>query len=331
MKTICVTGVAGFLGSHVAQHLIENKHHVIGIDDLSGGSLENVPKGVSFIRGDVCDPETVAHALSVAQVDIVVHCAAFASENLSHNCRMHTYRSIVMGTGNVVNACVNKGVRCLINMSSIAVYGHQPPPFKETDTPLPADPYGAAKACSETDLKAAYHNFGLHYVIFRPHNIIGTRQSLADSTRNVASIFIRQALAGQPLTIFGDGLQTRAFSPVSYVSKVIAASVDRENSWNHIYNLGGDVVMTVNDLADTLESVLGRKLYREYLPERLEAKHAHSEHSRVQHYFGDIPHEQTIAQCLEGMVEEARKRPLPPIKPLPPIEIQKNLNPAWTR
>ncbi len=211
MKVI-VTGIAGFLGSHIAQHLLQDGHTVVGVDSLEGGTEENVPNGARFVEADICDAPAMARLFYHFQPDAVIHCAAFASENLSHNCRLHTHRSIVMGSASLINASVNHDVKVFVSMSSIAVYGRAIPPFKESDPCHPIDPYGSAKLCMEYDLKAAHDFHGLNYIIFRPHNIIGVRQSLADSTRNVASIFIRQALQEKPLTVFGDGFQTRCFS-----------------------------------------------------------------------------------------------------------------------
>ncbi len=337
---ILISGIAGFLGSHIADALDGAGHSVTGIDDMSGGRSENIQvmhdktfgaKTPMFGVMDVCNESAVESAFNIWKPDAIVHCAAFASENLSHNCRLHTYRSIVQGSATLVNAAVNHGVKLFISMSSIAVYGNQPPPFRELDSPSPADPYGAAKLCSEYDLKAAHEHFGLNYAIFRPHNVIGTRQSLADSTRNVASIFIRQALSGKPLTIFGDGEQTRAFSPVSHVAAVIAACVDRPATWNATYNVGGNEVMQVNWLAEAVSRLCGVEHRVEHLPERKEAKHAHSLHVRVRRAFQDIETHETVENCLKDMIAEARKNPLPEVKPLPRIEIAKNLNPAWTR
>lgn len=332
MKTVLVTGIAGFLGSWVAQHLIANGHRVVGIDDLSGGNKKNIPQGTDqWINRDVTDDVTLEIAFLLCKIDAVVHCAAFASENLSHHCRTHAYKSVVLGTANVVNACVNHGVELLVNMSSIAVYGSQLTPFLETTPLLPEDPYGAAKACAETDIRAARDHFGLNYVTFRPHNLIGTRQNMADSTRNVASIFIRQALSGQPLTIFGDGTQTRAWSPVNSVAQVIAACVDRPETWNKSYNIGGEQVMTVNQLADIIQALTGSIAGVHHLPDRNEVKHAISDHSYVQKAFPDLYREpESIRGVLTEMIAEARKAPLKPLQTLPPIEINKNLPSVWT-
>lgn len=332
MKTILVTGIGGFLGSHCAEHLLRAGHRVIGLDDLSGGTISNIPPGVIFYKGDICDEAAVNRLFAHHKIDAIVHCAAFASENLSHNCRLHTYRSIVMGSATLVNAAVNHGVELFVNMSSIAVYGPWNPPFSEQDTPMRSrDPYGSAKGCVEHDMIAAEEMFGLKTVTFRPHNIIGTRQSLADSTRNVASIFIRQALTGKPLTIFGSGTQTRAWSPVSHVAKIIAACVDRPDTWSNTYNIGGEQVITVFDLANIVCELAEVPPDFQFLPERNEAKHAHSRHERVQKAFPDMAHgEESIPHCIADMIVEARSRPLPPVQALPRIEINSKLNPAWT-
>lgn len=329
---VLVTGVAGFLGSHVAEQLIKNGCEVIGIDNLCGGYAENIPEDVTWFQIDITDEAAVGRLFGHVKFDAIVHCAAFAAENLSHNCRVHAYRSVVIGSAILVNAAVNHGVGVFVSMSSIAVYGSNPPPFRESTILRPCDPYGAAKACMEADLQAAHKQFGLNYVIFRPHNIIGVRQSLADSTRNVASIFIRQAITGKPLTIFGDGEQTRAFSPVGRVARIIAASVSRRETWNCIYNVGGDDVMTVNELAHMVIDKAQKTFHVLKLPARNEVKHAHSDHAMVREAFPDLAaYGASIEETIAEMVEEVRGKPLNDIRPLPHIEIEKNLPEVWTK
>ncbi len=329
---ILLTGCAGFVGSHLSERLLANGHNVIGLDDLSGGLRENLAPGVQFYQGDICDEGLVEHIFKRRGVDAVAHAAAFASENLSPNCGLFTANSIVMGTQTLINAAVNHGASIFVNLSSIAVYGEQEPPFTEDTYPQPCDNYGACKLAAEHLLRSAKRHFGLNSVTFRPHNVLGRNQSLADSTRNVASIFIRQALSGQPLTIFGDGEQTRAFSPVSQVAAIIAESVDDSSTWNQTYNVGGDTPYTVNWLASMVHLLSETTTGRKYLPARNESKHAHSSHEKVKRAFPSASLKgEDIGECLKGMIEEARKRPLPAIKPLPRIEIQQNLNPAWTK
>jgi len=332
MKTILVTGGAGMIGSWISKQLIDNGHRVVVIDDLSGGVESNVPEGARFICMDICDAPAINRLFSHIHFSAVVHCAAFASENLSHNCRVYTFNSIVIGSSVLINAAINHGIEVFVNLSSIAEYGAQVPPFLEDDIPLPCEPYGIAKNAVSMDLKSAHEFFGLNYITFRPHNVIGRRQNYADSSRNVAAIFIRQALEGKSLTIYGDGFQTRAFSPVSQVARVIAHSIDAPDTWNTAYNIGGDRVMTVLELANIVRELTGSQLPHYFLPERKEAKHAHSNHEKVKKAFwGFCDERETVEECLRDMIDEARSQTLRPIQSLPPIEIQKKLNPAWIK
>lgn len=333
MKTVLVTGIAGFVGSHVAEHLLKAGHGVIGIDNFSGGVESNIPEGATCWKGDIRDKSFVYHVFDKGSFDAVIHAAAFASEGLSHHVRNYTYDSIIMGSSNLVNACVNYGIPLMVSLSSIAVYGEQRPPFTEAMAPRPIDPYGAAKQCMETDLRAASRHFeGFNAIVFRPHNIIGVRQNLQDSTRNVASIFIRQALLGKPLTIFGSGLQTRAWSPVGQVAAVIAASIEDSDrgSHNEIFNIGGEHVMSVLTLAKMVHEAVGVNTGIVHLPARDEVEHAYSDQTKVrQHFPTHFVKSQSIQECLAEMVHEARTRNLETILPLPPIEIAQNLPAVW--
>lgn len=322
MKTVLVTGGAGFVGAWVAEHLLKNGHRVVILDNLSGGEERNVPDGANFIFGDITDEAGVERLFAHIKFHAIVHAAAFASENLSNRVGLHTHRSIVVGTQILLNAAVNHGVAVFVNLSSIAVYGHQIPPFVETASPAPADLYGAAKACAEYSVKAMREHFDLNYVTFRPHNLIGRKQSLADSTRNVASIFVRQALTGKSFTIFGDGSQTRAFSPVGKVAAIIAASVDRPDTWNSTFNVGGDRVMSVMRLAYVVAEKAGVDVAVDLLPARIEVAHAHSFHAAAKKAFPDLAAlPESIDETITEMIDEARRSSLPPIKPIPRIEI----------
>lgn len=333
MKKVLVTGIAGFLGSHVAEHLLKAGHTVYGIDNFSGGFESNIPEAATCWKGDICDKSFVYHVFDDGCFDAVIHCAAFASEGLSHHVRRHTYESIVLGSTNLVNACVNYGVPLMVSMSSIAVYGEQKPPFNENLTPQPIDPYGAAKHCMETDLRAASRHFpGFNVIVFRPHNIIGVRQNLHDSTRNVASIFIRQALLGKPLTIFGSGLQTRAWSPVGQVAATIAQSIEdvARPAHNEIFNIGGSQVMSVLSLAKLVHNAVGVDTGLTMLPSRDEVEHAYSDQAKVCEFFPKhVNQYQSIENCLAEMVREARQQSVSELQALPPIEIAQNLPVIW--
>ena len=142
----------------------------------------------------------------------VYHLAAYAAEGLSHFIRRFNYQNNLIGSVNLINASVNHDVECFVFTSSIAVYGPNQVPMHEELVPAPEDPYGVAKLAVEQDLRACHAQFGLPYVIFRPHNVYGERQNIGDRYRNVIGIFMNQIMRGEPMTIFGDGRQTRAFT-----------------------------------------------------------------------------------------------------------------------
>lgn len=316
------------LGSHVAESCLDNGHRVVGMDNLSGGVLSNLPeRDHRFIEGDICNKERLDRIFGTYKPQYVIHCAAYAAENLSHNVRAFTYQNNLVGTANMVSMSVKYDVECFVNLSSIAVYGHAKPPFYEESVPTPADPYGVAKYATEMDLAAAREFFGLNFVNFRPHNVIGTRQNMADATRNVAAIFIRQALEGKPLTVFGDGMQTRGFSPVSEVARIIASSVTRPDCYGHSFNVGSSHPITVLDLAKIILRLTGSQSEITFLPARQETVNAEACHSKVELYFK--PQNPGLEHTLCEMIEEAKSKPMRPIMAMPELETDKNLPDVW--
>lgn len=188
-----MTGGAGFIGSHVADALIARGHDVVVLDDLSGGVEANVPKGATFVPASVTDTAAIDALFGRRSFDYVFHLAAYAAEGLSHFIKRFNYTNNVIGSVNLINASVNTGVKGFVFTSSIAVYGANPsPPMTEETTPQPDDSYGIAKLAVEQELKASRAMFGLDYVIFRPHNVYGPRQNVADRYRNVIGIFMNQ-------------------------------------------------------------------------------------------------------------------------------------------
>src|SRR5439155_712575 len=181
--------------------------------------------------------------------DYVYHLAAYAAEGLSHFIRNFNYTNNVVGSANLINESVKTDVKCFVFTSSIAVYGELKPPMREDMTPRPVDPYGIAKYAIELDLRAAHEMFGLNYVIFRPHNVYGEHQNIGDKYRNVIGIFMNQIMQDKPLTVFGDGTQTRAFSYIDDVAIPIARSVSIPEAYNQVFNVGGDTPYTVTELA----------------------------------------------------------------------------------
>ncbi|MDQ3630605.1 MAG: NAD-dependent epimerase/dehydratase family protein, partial [Actinomycetota bacterium] len=192
-----VTGAAGFIGSHVADECLNLGMEVVATDDLSGGYLENVPEGATWVQGDLREAEFVASLWEAGRFDVVYHLGAYAAEGLSHFIRAFNYRTNLEASVNLVNQAVLHDAQRFVFTSSIAVYGRGQVPMTEEMVPRPEDPYGVSKYAVELDLAAAHDMFGLEYTIFRPHNVYGERQNIADRYRNVIGIFMNAVLRGE--------------------------------------------------------------------------------------------------------------------------------------
>ncbi|MGA7990088.1 MAG: NAD-dependent epimerase/dehydratase family protein [Thermoanaerobaculia bacterium] len=325
-----ITGGAGFIGSHVARHCLTFGHDVTVLDDLSGGFGDQVPDGSRFVEGSVTDVPLVTHLFNEGRFDYVYHLAAYAAEGLSHFIRRFNYTNNVVGSVNLVNEAVKHDVKCFVFTSSIAVYGANQLPMGEDLTPQPEDPYGIGKYAVELDLKAAHEMFGLDYVIFRPHNVYGENQNIGDRYRNVIGIFMNQIMLGRPMTIFGDGTQTRAFSHIDDVAPLVARSVDLPAARNEIFNVGADRPYSVKDLATVVAKAFGVEPRIEFLEARREVLHAFSDHAKANGVFGSggaVNLEEGIAR----MAAWARKVGARASKEFGAIEIERNLPAGWTK
>jgi UDP-glucose 4-epimerase len=290
------------MGAHVAEDLLESGHEVIVLDDLSGGFEENVPAGADFVQGSILDHELLDRLFDWHRFDYVFHLAAYAAEGLSHFIKRFNYTNNLVGTANLINASVNYGVKHFVFTSSIAVYGAGQAPMTEDMLPEPEDPYGIAKLACEQELRATHRMFGLNYTIFRPHNVYGERQNIGDRYRNVVGIFMNQIMQGEPMTIFGDGEQQRAFTHISDVAPLIAESVEVPGALNEIFNVGADQPCTVNQLARTVAAAMGVECRVVHLEPRKEVKIAFSDHNKAQHVFGrrsKVPLEEGIARMAD--------------------------------
>ncbi len=257
MTKVCVTGIAGFLGSHLADNLLALGYEVRGVDNLLGGYRENVSPEIDFHAIDSRDFEKMKQLLQ--GVDVVYHCAAAPHEGLSvfspNIITEHTYNSTVATT----SAAIVAGSRRIVFCSSMARYGAQPVlPFREDMEPRPRDPYGVAKYAAELTIKLLAEAHGLEYVIAVPHNIIGPRQKYDDPFRNVASIMINLMLHGRQPIIYGDGMQKRAFSFIADVIQPLIKMGLEAQVVGEIINIGPDEeFITINELAERIARIIG--------------------------------------------------------------------------
>lgn len=327
--TVLVTGVAGFIGAHVAEHCRKLGMEVVGLDDLSGGFLENVPEGVNFIKGSITDHDLISRLFAEHHFQHVYHLAAYAAEGLSHFIRRFNYETNLVGSVNLINESVKHEVKCFVFTSSIAVYGAGQTPMTESLTPEPEDPYGVSKYAVELDLRAALRMFGLPHIIFRPHNVYGERQNIADRYRNVIGIFMNQVMQGQPMSIFGDGTQTRAFSHIDDIAPIIAHSPLVSAAHNQVFNIGADVPYSVLELAGEISRAFGVERKVVHLPARNEVVHAFSNHDKAARAFG-VKAGVTLRDGINRMALWAKQRgPTPPTL-FKNIEVRKNLPPSWS-
>jgi UDP-glucose 4-epimerase len=328
METVLVTGGAGFLGSHVADALLERGYRVAVLDDLSGGFKENVPDGAKFVQGSVTDAKFVNALFSYIHFDHVFHFAAYAAEGLSHFIKKFNYENNLIGSVNLINASVNTGVKTFVFASSIAVYGAGPLPMVETQVPKPEDSYGISKLAVEMELRASQKMFGLDYVIFRLCNVYGPRQNIGDKYRNVVGIFMNQILQGQPMTIFGDGLQRRAFTYVGDVSPIIAESIENPHAKNEIFNMGADHHLNVYELAYFISQAMGTEVDIKFLDARNEVHTAYLDNSKAKNLLGF----NAITPLTVGILKTAawvKKHGARKSAEFQNIEIRKNLPLSW--
>jgi UDP-glucose 4-epimerase len=324
-----VTGAAGFIGSHVADGCLALGMDVVATDDLSGGFIENVPERATWIQGDLRNPDFVASLWEHGPYDYVYHLGAYAAEGLSHFVRRFNYDTNLLASINLTNQAILQRTQRFVFASSIAVYGAGQTPMTEELTPQPEDPYGISKYAIELDLKAAHEMFGLGYTVFRPHNVYGERQNVADRYRNVIGIFMNAVLHGEPLPVFGDGQQTRAFSHIDDVAPLIARAPLLDAAHNEVFNVGADTPYTILELASEIARAFDVEVEVEHLPARNEVVHAFSDHDKARRIFGqrDPIDLRTGIERMAAWVQ--REGPKPAIDFPGRIEITEKLPPSW--
>jgi UDP-glucose 4-epimerase len=327
-ERVLVTGGAGFIGSHVIDEAVNLGFETVALDDLSGGFRENVNAKAEFIEGSINDEALVKRLFEKYKFTYVYHLAAYAAEGLSHFIKKFNYENNLIGSVNLINASVNNGVKCFVFTSSIAVYGKGQLPMTEEMTPRPEDSYGIAKFAVEQELKATKELFGLDYIIFRPHNVYGERQNIGDKYRNVIGIFMNQIMQGKPLSIFGDGEQSRAFSYIGDVAPIIGRAPLVEKAYNQVFNIGADVPYSVNKLTEVVAMAMGVKPDVKHFPARNEVLHAYSDHTKTKEFF-NYQAKTGLDEGIQKMAEWAKNAGSRESKEFGNIEIRKNLPRAW--
>ena len=327
---ILITGVAGLLGSRLADWILENDPDVtvIGIDNLSGGYVENINSSIKFYKLDLIR-DSISDLFQKYDIDYVFHFAAYAAEGLSPFIRGFNYDNNLKSTARIVNQCIKHDVKRLIFTSTMAVYGHgENQAFDEKQTPCPIDPYGVAKYACEMDIKIAGEQHGLDWCIIRPHNVYGAKQNIWDKYRNVLGIWMYQHLSGKPMTIFGSGNQTRAFSYIDdSLEPLWNAAIDPRAS-KQIINLGGIHSISILEANNILKNVIGCPENTVFFEERHEVMHAVSTYQKSIDILG-FKHETDLEDGLTKMWEWAKVQPMRNQFIWPSFELDKGLYSFW--
>ena len=328
-KTVLITGVAGLIGSRLADWIIENKpeYKVIGIDDLSGGSKSNVNPKVEFWHMNLIE-HPIGAIFEANEVDYVYHFAAYAAEGLSPFIRTYNYDNNLKATAAIVNQCIKHDIKRLVFTSTMAVYGHgYGGIFNEDQQQAPIDPYGVAKYACEMDIKIAGEQHGLDWCIIRPHNVYGRNQNIWDKYRNVLGIWMFQNLTGENLSIFGDGLQTRAFSYIDDSLEPLWNAAVKEEASKQIINLGGIKDYTIKEAAETLIDVMGSGSIVHY-EQRHEVKHCVPTYQKSIDILG-FEHKTDLKEGLTKMWEWAKEQPMKERFVWPSYELDKGIYSYW--
>ncbi len=329
---VLVTGCAGLIGSQFCKWLMEQRPYVfiVGIDDLSGGIRSNIPKEspcFTFLKADLCDKIDQERIAQQFPFDYIFHFAAYAAECLSPFIRQYNYMSNVLCTAFLINCAIKHRTKRFVFTSSMAVYGRGQAPFDESDTPNPIDPYGVAKYACEMDLAIAAEQHNLEYCIIRPHNVYGPHQNIWDPYRNVLGIWMYKSLYNEPLTIYGDGCQTRAFSYIDDILPCLWNAATFDKAKNQIVNLGGTKSYSLNEAQKILSKIVENENCN-YLEPRHEVKHSFCKYEKsidILHYQETVG----LEEGLQRMWDWVKQQPERQRKFWPNYELDINVYSYW--
>ena len=328
---ILVTGVAGFLGSHLSEQLSRLGHKVVGIDNMIGGYEDNIPKEVEFHNIDCCDFEKIKAIMKGVQ--IVYHCAATAHEGLSVFSPYEITKNNYLASVSIFSAAVNEKVKRIIFCSSMARYGSQKYPFTETMKPKPVDPYAISKVAAEEVLINLCELNKIEWVIAVPHNIIGPRQKYDDPFRNVVSIMINRMMQGKAPIIYGDGEQTRCFSYIDDCLSCLIPMLDEKKLNKQIINIGPDEeFVTINKVAELCSNVTGINLPPIYKKDRpQEVKHAICSADKARQLL-NYKTKVSLKEGIQRTFDYIKKRGVKPFEYHINLEINNDLTPdTWKK
>lgn len=251
---ILVTGAAGFMGSHLVDFLLAQRHQVFGVDDLSGGYLENVNPKSTFYKLDLRQSSKTINLIKKLKPRLIFHLAADATVGRSQFTPLSATERNYLASLNVLIGCIKAGTKKVVITSSMSVYGDQKPPFTEDMPTAPVDIYGIAKTATEEATRVLSQVYGFDYTIIRPHNVYGPRQNMADPYRNVVAIFINCLMQNKNFYIYGDGYGKRSFSYIDDVTPYIAKAGIITKANGQIINIGPKKEYTINKLAQIVLS-----------------------------------------------------------------------------
>lgn len=313
MARVFITGVAGFLGSHLADRMLEQGHEVVGCDNLIGGYLDNVSPKVEFYQYDCIYLNSMIKIMK--DVDVVYHAAATAYEGLSVFSPYTMTKNIFQISSSVITAAIVNNIKRFVFCSSMARYGENRVPFTEDMEPKPIDPYGISKVATENLLRNLAETHGMDYVIAVPHNIIGPRQKYDDPYRNVAAIFINMMLQGKQPIIYGDGEQKRCFSFIKDCVDPLEKIAFQENVSKEVINIGPDEeFITINQLAKAIAELIDFDLKPIHVPDRpQEVRLATCSADKARKLLG-YKTTYTLKQGLQEMIDWIKERGPKPFK-----------------
>jgi len=333
---VFITGVAGFLGSHLADNFTKEGHHVMGADSLIGGDMNNVSRGSVLLTFDCRNLETLTRVMQEFKPDVVYHTACYPHEGLSVFSPTEISDSVFRTSVAVMTASINSGVKRVVNMSSMARYGDRfTPPFHEWHVTGPVDPYGMAKVAAENVMRLLAKVHNIEFINTIPHNLVGKNQKYDDPYRNVVSIMCNRMLQGKPPIIYGDGKQTRCFSHIDDVIPTLFAMSNLSNKVivGEDFNIGPDEnPISIYELFKVISKQLGFKKDPIFYPDRpQEVKHAACSSDKIRKFFG-YSTRRTIDDMVADVIAHIRERGTRPFKYHLDLEIVNEKTPrTWSK